>query len=148
MVIAALEDSGRYAALHPRLAALFGYVAANDFGSASPGRIEVAGDDIYINVVEADMKAPGEQKLEAHREYIDVHIPLSAVETIGWRHAGSLGNSDAPFDEEGDFALYSEPAAGYYAVPPGSFCIVFPEDAHAPLIGTGPIRKLIAKVRV
>ena len=29
---------------------------------------------------------------------------------------------------------------------PNDFLIVFPEDAHAPIIGSGKIRKVIAKV--
>ena len=29
---------------------------------------------------------------------------------------------------------------------PGQFAIVYPEDPHAPAVGTGKIRKLIAKV--
>ncbi len=31
---------------------------------------------------------------------------------------------------------------------PGQFCIVYPEDAHAPMIGEGTERKLICKVRL
>ena len=31
---------------------------------------------------------------------------------------------------------------------PGQFVIVYPEDPHAPVIGSGKIRKLIAKVKL
>jgi len=33
-------------------------------------------------------------------------------------------------------------------VPPDHFCIFFPEDAHAPLVGKGQVRKVIFKVAV
>ena len=47
-----------------------------------------------------------------------------------------------------DFALYAQKASTYFTVKPGQFYIMFPEDAHAPIIGNGTLRKLIAKVRV
>jgi len=31
---------------------------------------------------------------------------------------------------------------------PGQCLVVYPEDAHAPLIGNGRIRKLVAKVKL
>jgi beta-galactosidase beta subunit len=33
-------------------------------------------------------------------------------------------------------------------VPTGHFAIFFPEDAHAPMAGEGPMYKLVAKVEV
>ena len=36
----------------------------------------------------------------------------------------------------------------YVTVRPGEFLIVYPEDAHAPIIGRGKLRKLIAKVKL
>ena len=34
-----------------------------------------------------------------------------------------------------------------FTLSPGEFVIFFPEDAHAPCIGEGVIRKMVAKVR-
>jgi beta-galactosidase beta subunit len=56
--------------------------------------------------------------------------------------------SEKPFDAENDFALYNAPASAYINVQPGEFLIVFPEDAHAPIIGEGKIKKLIAKIKL
>ena len=36
----------------------------------------------------------------------------------------------------------------WIATPPGAFCIFFPEDAHAPLVSAGNIRKVIFKIAV
>ena len=38
--------------------------------------------------------------------------------------------------------------ASWIATPPGAFCIFFPEDAHAPLVSNGEIRKVILKIAV
>lgn len=149
MVLASLSEAGRYETLHPLFRRLFTYVKEHDLSRVAPGRVTIDGDDLFINVSDAALKAAGEQKLEVHRRYIDVHIPLSGPETIGWSPLDTLDvDPDAPFDEAGDFALYTAPARSYVTLRPGDFCIVWPEDAHAPVIGTGILRKLIAKVKI
>jgi len=149
MILSTLSESGRIESLHPLLKPLFDYVKGHDFSAVPAGRIVLQGDDLFINVSDATLLAREQQKLEVHRAYIDVHIPLSGPETIGWRPLSSLeGPAEAPFDVENDFALYAAPATSYVDVQPGQFLLVYPEDAHAPVIGTGHLRKLIAKVRI
>lgn len=148
MILANLSDSARYENLHPALPRLFDYVKTHNLLTAPAGRLTLDGDALFINVVDPTLMIKDAQKLEAHRRYIDVHFPLSAPEIIGVRHLSTLGEPDAPFDEEGDAALYTAPATNYLVVEPGDFLLVFPEDAHAPIIGSGKIRKLIAKVLI
>lgn len=146
MIIATLKDAERYYALHPLLKELFEYVAAHDLTAAPKGRITLKGDELFINVNETQMVARQQQKLEVHRKYIDVHIPLTCAEEFGWRHIATLGESDAPFDADNDFALYTAESSKWFTLAPGEFCIVYPEDAHAPVVGNGTIRKLVAKI--
>lgn len=149
MVLAHMDDAARYEALHSRFRQLFEYVRSHNLGQCPPGRITLDGDDLYINIAHADLKHAEEQKLEVHRRYIDVHFPLSGEEVCGLSRLADLTvESDAPFDAEGDFALYSAPADNYFTVRPGQFYVVWPEDAHAPIIGSGKLVKAIAKVRL
>lgn len=149
MILNHLNDSDRVAALHPLLPRLFDYVKTHDLSAVPAGRIEICGADLFINVADAQLVAPEAQKLEVHRAYLDVHIPLSGVEVVGWRPLSTIEAApDAPFDEENDFALYSVYPKTFVEVRPGEFLIVYPEDAHAPIIGKGTLRKLVAKVRL
>lgn len=148
MILASLSDSTRYEALHPLFTRLFDYVRTHDLNQVPAGRITLEGDDLFINVSDAVLRSREEQLLEVHRAYIDVHFPLSGSEIIGWSPLESLGTSDQPFDEAADFAVYTATAESYFEVRPGQFFVAFPEDAHAPIIGTGELRKLIAKVRI
>ncbi len=148
MILANLSDSSRIEMLHPRFKILFDYVKSHDLSKVDAGRIELESDKLFINVVDATLTTREAQKLEVHEAYIDVHIPLNGEELIGWRSLSSLSAPDAPFNTESDFALYSVPASTYVKVQPGDFLIVYPEDAHAPIIGEGTLRKLIAKVKI
>ena len=149
MVLAHMDDAARYEALHPRFRQLFEYVRQHDLAQCPPGRITIDGDDLYINIAHADLKSREEQKLEVHRRYIDVHFPLSGDEICGVSRLDDVPvESDAPFDIDADFALYTASADNYFTVRPGEFYIVWPEDAHAPIIGSGKLVKAIAKVRL
>jgi YhcH/YjgK/YiaL family protein len=149
MILSSIADAKRYFSVHPLLKDLFEYLQHNDLSEASTGRIEIHGEDLFINVAEPQLVKADEQKLEVHRAYLDVHIPLTGVETIGWRHLDTIDvPSEKPFDAENDFALYNAPASAYINVQSGEFLIVFPEDAHAPIIGEGKIKKLIAKIKL
>lgn len=147
MILAHLNDSDRYASLHPLFKQLFDYVKAHDFTHVPAERIVLDGDRLFINVADVTLKSPEEQVLEVHRRYIDVHFPLSREEIMGWSSLSVLATESVqPFNEEDDFAVYAERAQSYLTIHPGEFAIVWPEDAHAPIIGQGALRKLIAKV--
>lgn len=149
MVVGKISDAERYFYLHPLFRKLFDFVIQNNLANFSTERIVLDGDDLFINMAETDLKKAEDQKLEVHREYIDVHFPLTAAETCGVTHLSDLTvDSDEPFSETGDYAVYSEKARTYFTVHPGDFYIVFPEDAHAPIIGEGKIKKAIAKVKI
>ena len=146
MILAHLSDCERYEALHPLFKQVFDYVKSNDLLHVPAGRIVIDGDKLFINVSDANLVPAESQKLEVHRKYIDIHFPLSGAEIVGCSPLSRLNESEAPFDVENDFALYAETPSTFFTALPGDFYIVYPEDAHAPVIGEGVLRKLIVKV--
>lgn len=149
MILSKLSDSHLIEALHPSFKSVFDYLKQNDLSKVPTGRITLDADNIFINIDDAELRTQSEQVLEIHRQYIDIHIPLSGEEIVGWTPLDDLKvPSNEPFDVKRDFALYTQKASTYFTVKPGQFYIMFPEDAHAPIIGKGTLRKLIAKVRV
>ena len=148
MILSHISDSSQYESLHPLFKQVFDYIKANDLTKVPAERIVLDGDKLFINVADAKLIPAETQKLEVHQKYIDIHFPLSGKEIVGWKHLSNLGTSEAPFDTENDFALYAEEPTTYFTVMPGEFYIVYPEDAHAPIIGEGTLRKLIVKVMI
>lgn len=148
MILSHISDCARYEVLHPLFKQVFDYVKSHDLLLAPAERIVLDGDKLFINVCDAKLVAPETQKLEVHQKYIDIHFPLNGKEIVGWKHLSNTHKSEAPFDVDNDFALYAETPSTYYTVLPGEFYIVYPEDAHAPIIGEGVLRKLIVKVLI
>ena len=51
MIVSNLQNSARVESLHPLFKQLFDYVKANDLLNAPLGRIELDGDNLFINNV-------------------------------------------------------------------------------------------------
>ena len=148
MIVSTLKDSNRMEPLHPLFKPLFDYVKSHDLLHAPLGRIEIDGDNLYVNNVLAEGVPAEKQLLEAHRAYIDVHILLEGAERIGWKALEDVTEEVKPYDAPADCASYADSPTTYVDMVPGQFVAVYPEDPHAPLIGQGKIRKLIAKVKL
>lgn len=148
MIIGKLENSSRIEPLHPLFKRLFDYVKQHDLLTRELGRITIEGDDLFINNVNPECVSQEGQMLELHRDYIDVHILLSGKERIGWKPIEDLQFQIKAYEKDGDCALYTDKPTTFVDMNPGEFVIVYPEDPHAPVIGEGKIRKLIAKVRL
>lgn len=148
MVISSLSYADRVKYLHPSFENLFNYVLSHDLLHMDLGRIDVDGDNVFINNINPECVPEHEQQLEVHREYIDIHILLEGRERLGWRDTKTLFSCVQNYDYKSDSALYQDLPTSYVDLLPGQFAIVYPEDAHAPLIGRGKIRKLVAKVRL
>ena len=148
MIYSTLSESKRIESLHPKFKELFDFVKNNDLLNRETGRIELDGDFLFINNVNPTMMKVEEQVLEVHRQYIDVHFPLDKAENIGIKPLKDCTEEKASYNEKDDYALFTDTPTNFITVQPGEFLIVYPEDAHAPVIGEGKLRKLIAKVKL
>lgn len=148
MIVSNLQNSQRVESLHPLFKRLFDYVKTHDLLHAELGRIEIEGDALFINNVNPECVPADKQVLEVHHDYIDVHILLEGAERIGWKAIEDVTDETKPYEKEGDCALYADAPTTFVDLLPGQFVIVYPEDPHAPVIGKGKIRKLIAKVKL
>lgn len=148
MIIDALRDSELTERLHPAFKMVFDYVKSHDLLHAAPGRIELDGENVYINVVETEGKDKSAAVLETHNEYVDIQFPLLIEETFAWKSRSALEKVREAYNAKDDIAFYSDAAEIYFTLQPGEFAVFFPQDGHAPCIGSGKMKKAIAKVKV
>lgn len=149
MIFDSLKNSALYYALNPRLERAFAVIAATDWMSLEPGIHEIDGRDIYVNVLELELKKPADAKLEVHNAYLDIQVLIKGEgETFGWSERPDVRKPLGAFDAEKDVQLFDDVPQTYYTIRPGQFTILMPEDAHAPMMGEGWVRKIIVKVRM
>jgi len=148
MIFSSLSQSSRYAALHPLFQRAFDYIRDTDFFVLAPGRYNIVGDDLIVIVEHTQGKPKEHARLEAHRKYIDIQLVLDGDEQMGWKSLSDCLNPVSEHSEDKDIRFFHDAPVSWIAVPPDHFCIFFPEDAHAPLVGDGQIRKVIFKIAV
>ena len=148
MIIDTLNNAPLYYNVHKSFKTAFDFLETIDFNNCTEGTFEVDGSYVKLIVSSNDLKNKSDALLETHREHIDIHIPISENETFGWKSAMRLENSIDKYDLENDFELFQDKPTTYFTIPPGDFVIFLSEDAHAPLIGTGILKKLIIKITI
>jgi len=148
MIFSTITNADRYAALHPLFPRAFEYIRNTDLLALPPGRYPIFGDDLFAIVESVPARPRAEAKLECHRKYIDIQLVLEGTEEMGWKPLTDCSQPVSDYSEEKDIRFFRDAPASWVAVPPEHFCIFFPEDAHAPLVGTGTIRKVIFKIAV
>jgi YhcH/YjgK/YiaL family protein len=148
MLVAQLEQAERYYDLHPAFVQAFAFLRRDDLAKLPEGRHEIDGERLFCAISNGPGRTRAEAKLEAHRKYIDIQYIISGDEEMGWRPTSSCTRIDTPYDAEKDIEFFEDVPYAWTTVPPGSFTIFFPEDAHAPLVGAGPIHKAVLKIAV
>jgi len=148
MILDHLQQAALYEALHPGFRTAFAFLRRADLATCPTGRYELEGDRIYANVDEPKCRGREAALLECHRKYIDVQYMIRGDEQIGWRPLSLCTQMHTPFNAEKDYMLYSDASLDWNILPPQHFMIFFPQDAHAPLVGTGAVRKVVVKVAV
>lgn len=146
MVIDRLENIEKYASLNPLFAQAIDFLKSHDLNALEIGKTELS-KDLLVNVAQTKPKAKEDAKLETHRNFIDIQIPLSGTEVMGYTAAADCMPADAPYNEEKDITFFEGLAESYIAVKPGMFAIFFPQDGHAPGITPDGVKKVIVKVK-
>ena len=148
MILDTLSNIDRYAALHPLFPRAIAFIRSTDLNSLAVGIHAIIEDQLFVIVEEAQGRSRAEAQLECHRRYIDIQLVLEGIDEMGWKPLADCHKPVSDYSAEQDIRFFNDTPATWIATPPGAFCIFFPEDAHAPLVSAGKIRKLIFKIEV
>ncbi len=147
MIIDKIENLKNYAAVNPLFPKVVEFLQQNDLATMEPGKYEIEGKDLFVNIQMAKGKTPDEAVIETHNRMIDIQIPVTAAETFGYTQRDQL--PDATYNDEKDITKIPGLAAdSYVTCQPGMMAIFFPQDGHAPCIaGVPELKKAIFKVK-
>lgn len=146
MVVDNLVHLKDYLALHSDMEAVMRFLSSADLNSLPVGKIMLEGTECFVNVQTISPKTEAESRFEAHRKMIDIQIPLTGDEKMGYAPLSVL--SQAPYDENKDLAFYKERPEEFVTVRKGMFAIFFPQDAHAPGVTPVDLKKVVIKLPI
>lgn len=138
------------AGLHPVLAEALTLALTARPQEKSPGRHELRGDDIFMNVMTFATQPAESKKAELHAQYVDIQLLLSGEERILFGVAGAARQCEEVHTDE-DYQLCSaienEQAV---TLKPGMFAVFMPGEPHKPgctVALSQEIKKTVVKVR-
>ncbi|MBQ8224451.1 MAG: YhcH/YjgK/YiaL family protein [Bacteroides sp.] len=147
MITDKLEHLKAYTALHPLFGKVLEFVQTTDLNMLENGKHVLQGDELWFNVEQTLPKTKEEALLEAHRRYIDIQIPLTATEVMGYAPLAECNSVASPYNEAKDIAFFTDSVSTWLTLPPGRFAIFFPQDAHAPAVTPEGVRKIVFKIK-
>jgi len=147
MVVDTFENLEKYASLNPLFSQAIEFLKSTDLNALEVGKTVLKDNDLVVNVQQTAPKTKEQAKLETHNVFIDIQIPLSGTEVMGYTAAKDCKPADAPYSAEKDITFFEGLADDYVSVKPGMFAIFFPQDGHAPGITPTGVKKVIVKVK-
>ncbi len=147
MILDTLQNAARYAGLRVGCSEAFGFLDQPGLSDLPDGKYEINGDRVYAIVDRTQGRKVSDGKLEGHRKYLDIQYVISGDESMGWRPSTGLPSA-VSYDATRDLEFFEGEPESIIRVPPGSFAIFLPTDAHLPLIGDGSIHKVVVKVAI
>lgn len=147
MIADTLENLEKYKEVNPLFPKVVEFLKTHDLSALEIGKIELQGNDCFIKVAQTSPKTREQAKIEAHRNYLDIQIPVSGTEEMGYTPLKDC-KGETPYNAGKDVLFFSGLAESYLTIKPGMFAIFFPQDGHAPGVTPDGLKKVIVKVRV
>lgn len=148
MITDTLQNLPRYRGLHKNLDLAIDWLQSHDPAALPNGRNEVAGDAVFINVMDADLRDAEGAAFEYHRRYADLQVDLTGSEHWGW---AASGDEDKPFDEAADVGFVTGPEEASGTLGAGRFALFLPGEPHKPSCrtpGCDRLHKAVVKIEM
>ena len=147
MILDKLSQAKAYRGIHPRLDDALDRINEGFLSTVGPQTQQLEGEALYVTRFTYDTLPIEETFFEAHKRYLDIHLMMEGEERVDIASPEGL----TLFEQKGDFYAYRGEAEQSLVLRPGSFLVVFPEDAHRIKIAVDKpetVSKVVFKVLV
>ena len=146
MLVDSFDYIACYKGLHPNLDTAIDRLNSHTLDALENGKTIIDGENVFVNVMDADLRDAEGAAFEYHRRYADLQIDLSGSEHWGW---ASEGKPEGEFSTESDAGFASGPEHAGGELGEGRFVIFFPGELHKPSCktpGCDHVRKAVVKI--
>lgn len=151
MIFDNINNSKQYENLNPNFKKAFDFLKNNDLSTFENGKVEIEGDNIFVNIQSLKTKQKEQKRWEKHEKYIDIQFLIKGKETIGFGLAKDFNKIVEKYDEAKDIAFLDGSEFNYINLNESDFVIFYPDDIHAPMLSTNEdieIKKAIVKIKI
>ncbi len=147
MLFDTMSNLPRYLGLSANLDTAIRWLSTADLNALPLGRTEIDGDNVFINVMEAEPRSMEGANYEVHARYMDLQLDIIGREAFAFA-CGDL-TEKAPLDAEKDIGFLSGASSVQGSLEPGRFVLFFAGEPHMPTLMAGDktVRKAVCKIR-
>jgi len=149
MIFDSLANASSYYGLHDRFKTAFEWLAKTDVHALEPGKYDIQGKDVWVNLTRVETKLPKDGKWEAHKKYADIQVVIDGEDTMHWARLDQV--KLGAYNAEKDFQELNADTKTELVVKAGEFAVFLPTDAHKPGLSNKAgtkVLKAVLKVRV
>lgn len=132
MIFGNIEDLHIYKGISKKLDKAIDVILKNEFIHSPIGK-NIVDNSVFYNIQECETKKLEDAYFEIHKKYIDIHIVINGEEKIGFSTNDKL-KAINEFDNEKDYQFLQGKYSELFNMNSKNFLIVFPGEAHMPLI--------------
>lgn len=147
MILDTVDRLSSYEGMHPLMGKVIQFLNETELDSLEPGRIVLQGDDLFVNVNMVQPLAREDARIEVHRKYIDIQIPITGNEEMGYTSESFLEAESQPYDPEIEAGFHGGQSHTWLQVRKGMFVVFFPGEGHAPAVTPVPLKKIVVKIK-
>lgn len=147
MLYDTLENLEQYTGMFTHLDTAIEYIANHDLQQLPLGRTEIDGENVFVNVMEAEPTPSEGRTFEVHSRYMDLQLDLEGVELC--EVALGAYNESTPYDAEKDYGDGMADTSAAVVLGPGRFAVFMVEEPHKPTIkaeGCDKVKKAVFKI--
>ena len=147
MIVDSFDYIACYKGLHPNLDKAIDWLNSHTLDALENGKTIIDGENVFVNVMDADLRDADGAAFEYHRRYADLQIDLTGGE--GWGYETAPGTEVEPYQP--DIGKKDSKDAVFGALGEGRFVLFFPGELHRPGVempGCDRVRKAVVKIKM
>ena len=147
MIVDSFDYIACYKGLHPNLDTAIEWLNSHTLDALENGKTIIDGENVFVNVMDADLRDADGAAFEYHRRYADLQIDLTGGE--GWGYETAPGTEVEPYQP--DIGKKDSEDAVFGALGEGRFVLFFPGELHRPGVempGCDRVRKAVVKIKM
>lgn len=152
MILDRFENAKLYRGIHPGIDKILEKVQEYSPENFPENKLVLKEDCVFLLPNTYVTHSPENASFEAHKAFIDVMCMIEGEETIYVKNTDQLSQIKKEYDPVNDYLLgFFDEDRTDILLKEGFFCILFPQDAHAPGCNTkktNKVKKFVGKVRI
>lgn len=147
MIFDKLSNFNKYISIHKSFEIVYDFLKNNDLKNFETGEYYIDEKNIYFSISREEFKNQ-EKYIEAHRNYIDIQIPIIGTFEVGLKFTDDCKIIKDSYDEKKDIEFYKDFPDSKINLIENTFAIFFPNDAHLPYPPHNLLLKAVFKVKL